>query len=48
MIDRYADYEIVEIVTPAGENVKGDEYYEFYVDAQQLDDLILRLFYEVK
>ena len=48
MMERYADYEIVEIVSPEGENVMGEEYFEFYVDEQKLDQLILRLFYEAK
>ncbi len=48
MMQRYANYEIVEIVAPVGENVMGEKYMEFYVDAQKLDELILRLFYEVK
>lgn len=48
MVDRYGDYEIVEVVTPAGENVMGEEYFEFYVDEKQLDELILRLFYTAK
>ena len=48
MMDRYADYEIVEIVSPEGRNVMGEKYYEFHVDEQKLDELILRLFYEVK
>lgn len=48
MMERYADYEIVETVSPAGQNVMGEAYFEFYVDEQKLDELILRLFYEVK
>lgn len=48
MMDRYADYEIVEIVSPEGENVMGEEYYEFYADEEALDELILRLFYAPK
>lgn len=47
-LDRYAEYEIVEMVSPAGENVRGQEYYEFYTDEQALDQLILRLLYEPK
>lgn len=47
MLQRYADYPIVEIVSPEGENVMA-EYYEFYVDEEKLDDLILRLFYAPK
>lgn len=48
MIERYEDYQINEIVTPEGENVLGEEYYEFYVDEEALDSLILRLFYAPK
>ena len=48
MLDRYVDYEIVEIVTPEGDNVIGEAYYEFYVDEEKLDELILRLFYAPK
>jgi LCP family protein required for cell wall assembly len=48
MMSRYADYDIVEIVSPEGENKLGDTYYEFYVDEEKLDSLILRLFYAEK
>ena len=48
MMDRYGDYAIGEILSPEGENVVGEEYMEFYVDEEKLDELILRLFYEEK
>lgn len=48
LMDRYGDYEIKEVVSPAGENVMGEEYYEFYPDEDALDKLILRLFYMPK
>lgn len=48
MIDRYEDFELNEIVTPEGESVRGEEYMEFYVDEEKLDELILRLFYAPK
>ena len=48
MINRYGAYAINEVVTPEGENVMGEEYYEFYVDEEALDALILRLFYAPK
>jgi hypothetical protein len=35
-------------VSPIGENVKGKEYYEFHVDEDALDSLILELFYSPK
>ena len=48
MMDRYYDYKINEIISPAGENVIGEEFMEFYVDEEALDALILRLFYAPK
>jgi LCP family protein required for cell wall assembly len=48
MMTRYSDYEIVEIVSPEGENVLGEKYYEFHVDEEKLDELIVRLFYAPK
>lgn len=48
MLENFNSYELVEIVTPEGENVLGSEYYEFYVDEEALDELILRLFYAPK
>ncbi|MBR5020073.1 MAG: LCP family protein [Oscillospiraceae bacterium] len=48
MADRYADYEIGEVVSPEGENVLGEEYFEFYLDEEKLDALILDMFYAPK
>ena len=48
IIDRYGDYTVNQPITPEGENVMGREYYEFHVDAQKLDALILELFYAPK
>ena len=48
MLENFNSYDLVEIVTPEGENVLGSEYYEFYVDEEALDELILRLFYAPK
>lgn len=48
MLDRYAQFGITEVVTPEGENVIGDGHYEFYVDEDKLDELIVRLFYVEK
>lgn len=47
MMDKFAEYEIKEIVSPEGESVLAD-FYEFHVDEQKLDELILRLFYAPK
>lgn len=48
MLSRYEGFEIRQIVTPEGENVMGQAYYEFHADAEKLDELILRLFYAPK
>lgn len=48
MLSRYKDYTIKDFVTPEGENVIGDQYYEFYPDLEKLDELVLRLFYAEK
>lgn len=47
-MNRYSDYTLKEIVTPEGENRKGEVYLEFYTDEDALDELILRLFYAPK
>ena len=48
MLDRYAEFTLAEVVTPEGESAVVDGHYEFYVDEEKLDELILRLFYAPK
>ena len=48
MLDRYAAFTLKEVVTPEGENMIGDGHYEFYVDEEKMDELILRIFYAPK
>lgn len=48
MLERYGSYTINDVVTPAGENIIGDGHYEFYVDEEKLDELIVSLFYAAK
>ena len=48
MLERFSNFKVNEVVTPEGENVLGEEYYEFYADEEKLDELILRLFYAPK
>nr|MBQ8244940.1 LCP family protein [Oscillospiraceae bacterium] len=48
MMQDYASYTLAESVTPEGENTMGKQFYEFYVDEEKLDDLVLRLFYAPK
>lgn len=48
LLSRCGDYPLEEIVTPKGRNIRGETYYEFYLDESKLDDLILGLFYAKK
>lgn len=48
MLQRYSDYTLDTIISPEGENVRGEEYMEFYVDEEELDKLIIDLFYAPK
>ena len=48
MLERYGAYELGEIVTPEGENVRGEKYMEFYVDEDSLEDLVLEHFFAEK
>ncbi len=49
MVERYRDYEVKEVMTPEGENVRGETYYEFYADGEKLEEWILQyLFAPVK
>lgn len=48
MVQRYQDYELAEPLSLEGENVLGEEYYEFYPDEAKLEALTLQLFYAPK
>ena len=48
MMSRYAQYTVLDVISPEGENVLGGTYYEFHVDEEKLDSLILDLFYAPK
>jgi len=48
LVERFSDYTMQELVSPEGENVLTNQFYEFYVDEEQLDSLVLRLFYAEK
>lgn len=45
---KYAYYEVDRILSPKGENVMGEKYFEFYVDEDDLSRLVLELFYAPK
>jgi len=48
VVERYADYELVEVASLQGENVRGEEYMEYHLDEEALDELIIRLLYAEK
>ena len=48
MLDRYAQFDLKEVVTPEGENRIEDGHYAFYVNEEKLDELIVRLIYRPK
>lgn len=45
---RYATYEMGRILSPEGENVMGETYFEFYADQDSVLQLTLDLFYAPK
>ena len=48
VIERYADYELKDVISLEGENKRGDTYMEFYADEEALEKLVLELFYAPK
>ena len=48
LLDRFYDYELVEVLSLPGENVRGEEYMEYHIDEEKLDALILEMLYSPK
>lgn len=48
LMERCSHYTLKEIISPEGENVLTEEFYEFHLDEEALEELILRLFYAPK
>lgn len=48
VVDRYSGYTLKQVISPKGENVKGEKYMEFHVDEAALDAVILDMFYAPK
>ena len=48
LLSKYASFTMGQILSPKGENVMGEQYFEFYVDEEDLNGLVLRLFYAPK
>ena len=48
MLERYAAYEMGNLIIPEGENRKGEKYMEHYLDEEAFDKLVIKLFYAKK
>ena len=48
VLEKFSGYTLSEVLSPDGDNVKGTEFMEFYVDEDHLDKIILDLFYSKK
>lgn len=48
LVSRFSEYSMEEILSPKGDNQKGTEFMEFYVDEEALNNLVLELFYAEK
>lgn len=48
LLGRFYDYEFVDVLSPAGNNVAGEEYMEFYLDQDSYYRLILSLLFAPK
>ena len=48
LLNKFADYKLMDVISPKGNNVKGTEFMEFYVDSEDLKNIVLDLFYSKK
>lgn len=48
LVNRLIGYELRDVVAIEGENVAGEQYMEYHVDKENLDQLILKYLYEKK
>lgn len=48
LLDRYGDFELGEMLTLKGENYAENEYMEYHLDMDALDELILKYLYSPK
>lgn len=48
LLRQYADFPITEVLSPVGESIVKDGYYEFHADEAALDALLVDLFYQPK
>ena len=46
--EKFENYELGEIVSPKGENILGEKFYEFYIDEEDLEKIVLEYLYALK
>ena len=46
--EKFEEYELKEIVVPQGEYVLGEKFYEFYIDEEDLENIVLKYLYAPK
>ena len=45
---KFEDYEFKDVVSPKGEYVLGEKFYEFYIDETDLESIVLKYLYVLK
>ena len=48
LASRYEVFTLKEIVSPEGENIRGEKYMEFHIDDKAFSEIVLKLFYREK
>lgn len=48
LLQQYSEYQITEIVIPEGDNYINNDHYEFHIDEDKFEDLVIELFYAPK
>ena len=48
LVEDYEDYELKDVLTLEGENRRTEQFYEFHVDEEALDQLLLERFFSPK
>ena len=48
LFNKYKDYQLAEVITPKGENVRGEKFMEFYLDEEAFKEMVINVFYKEK
>ena len=47
-LNRFGEFQLGKIVSPEGENIKGEEFMEFHLDKDKFEQLVLEMLYAKK